>query len=618
MVSTEKDANNFTVNELKAILREKGLATTGAKNELIARLERDPAGGWMSRVPSEEESNEEVDEPSVIDTEVEYLRQEMELCRRDKQLMERELQLMRRESDLLRRTQSANIDGGESRNETMARSPTTSHKSGATNINAIAGLLGYFEGDGSTFEPWVKRVGSLRSAYNLTDDLTRILIAARLKGKAQEWFHSNSTYTEIAVDELLLELKNMFFHELGRVHMRKQFEQRVWRRDETFNEYLHQKVILGNRIKIEEDEMVEYVIEGIPDPVLRDQARVQRLRTRSALLEAFERVSLRGREQPGARGSTGERRAQGRAERENSVATKSVMRCHNCGAQGHRAANCPSKAKGTRCFECKEFGHIAANCEKKKIKINEVKSACDITKTERKYLKDVKIDNENLVALIDTGSDLSLIREDQYLNIGSPNLTHREIVFRGIGAQNFKTKGKFDIEIKIDDDYFLTSLSVVPNELLQYDLILGTDLINKINLYVEEGKITVRKPSAEIRAANRLPEIFKVELTSESSDVDLSHLTSEHKNNVSDIINKYNPTQKCETEYKMTIVLRDDEPVYQRPRRLSPSEKEKVSAHVNEWLTAGIIQPSLSDYASPVVLVKKRREKRDCALIIGN
>lgn len=450
MASTEKDANNFTVNELKAILREKGLATTGTKNELVARLERDPAGGWTSRVLSEEEGNEEIDEPSVIDTEVEYLRREMELCRRDKQLMERELQLMRRENDLLRRTQGASIDGGESRNETMARNPTASHESGAININAIASLLGYFEGDGSMFEPWVKRVRSLRSAYNLTDDLTRILIGARLKGRAQEWFHSNSTYTEIAVDELLLELRNMFFHELGRVHMRKQFEQRVWQRDETFNEYLHQNVILGNRIKIEEDEMVEYIIEGIPNPVLRDQARVQRLRTRRELLEAFERMSLRGKEQPGARGSTGEQRVQGRAEREGSVATKSVIRCHNCGAQGHRAANCPSKVRGTRCFECKEFGHIAANCEKKKIKINEVKNACDIAKTERKYLKDVKINNENLVALIDTGSDLLLIREDQYLNIGSPNLTHREIVvFRGIGAQNFKTKGRFDVEIEM-------------------------------------------------------------------------------------------------------------------------------------------------------------------------
>lgn len=34
-----------------------------------------------------------------------------------------------------------------------------------------------------------------------------------------------------------------------------------------------------------------------------------------------------------------------------------------------------------------------------------------------------------------------------------------------------------------------------------------------------------------------------------------------------------------------------------------------MNAHVKEWLFAGIIQPSLSDYASPVVLVKKKSGK---------
>ncbi|KMQ84249.1 hypothetical protein RF55_18112 [Lasius niger] len=149
------------------------------------------------------------------------------------------------------------------------------------------------------FEAWEKRVKSLRDAYGLTDDLARIMIGSRLKGKAQEWFHSNPNYTEITTDELLVELKNMFFHKPSKVHSRRQFEQRTWRRDETFNKYLHQKVIMGNRIKIDEDEMTEYIIEGIPDPMLRDQARVERLRIRRALLKAFERVSLRGRSQQG-------------------------------------------------------------------------------------------------------------------------------------------------------------------------------------------------------------------------------------------------------------------------------------------------------------------------------
>lgn len=305
MASTERDASSFTVNQLKAMLRERGLSTGGSKNNLIARLfERDPTGGWIAHVPIEaeetregrNESDEEMDEARANDVEVENLRREMELCRREKQLMERELQLMRRENDLLRRTQNVNGNRDEMRDEATMGSPTISHESGAININAIAGLLGYFEGDGSMFESWMKRAESLRSAYHLTDHLTRILIGVRLKGKAQEWFHSDSRFAEISVDELLLELKNMFFHETGRVHMRKQFEQRIWRRDETFNEYAHQKVILRNRIKIEEEEMIEYIIEEIPNPVLRDQARVQRLRTRKALFEAFERVSLRGRE----------------------------------------------------------------------------------------------------------------------------------------------------------------------------------------------------------------------------------------------------------------------------------------------------------------------------------
>lgn len=52
--------------------------------------------------------------------------------------------------------------------------------------------------------------------------------------------------------------------------------------------------------------------------------------------------------------------------------------------------------------------------------------------------------------------------------------------------------------------------------------------------------------------------------------------------------------------------MRDDEPIYQRARRLSASEKEIVNAEINEWIRDGIVQSSVSDYASPVVLAKKK------------
>lgn len=125
--------------------------------------------------------------------------------------------------------------------------------------------------------------------------MTKIMIGSRLKGKVSEFLHSKVEYITMSVDDLLSKLRGMFCNRPSRVLARKQFEQRVWKRDESFSSYLHDKIILANHISIDESEIIEYVVEGIPNQVLRDQARVQRLNSRESLLEAFERVSLRGR-----------------------------------------------------------------------------------------------------------------------------------------------------------------------------------------------------------------------------------------------------------------------------------------------------------------------------------
>lgn len=57
---------------------------------------------------------------------------------------------------------------------------------------------------------------------------------------------------------------------------------------------------------------------------------------------------------------------------------------------------------------------------------------------------------------------------------------------------------------------------------------------------------------------------------------------------------------------EMSITLHDEEPVVYRPYRLSIKEKEVVREMVTELLDNGIIQPSTSSYASPVVLVRKK------------
>lgn len=69
----------------------------------------------------------------------------------------------------------------------------------------------------------------------------------------------------------------------------------------------------------------------------------------------------------------------------------------------------------------------------------------------------------------------------------------------------------------------------------------------------------------------------------------------------------------CTTFGNMEIQLKDSIPVVYRPYRLSHTERETVREIVNDLETNGIIKESSSEYASPIILVKKKTgEHRMC------
>lgn len=98
-------------------------------------------------------------------------------------------------------------------------------------------------------------------------------------------------------DELLSALLDMFYHRIDRITLRRQFEARTWRKNETFHDYVHEKVIMANRITIDDEDMVGYLIEGILDRNLRDLAYVHGFNSKESLLTAFGDITLRDRNQ---------------------------------------------------------------------------------------------------------------------------------------------------------------------------------------------------------------------------------------------------------------------------------------------------------------------------------
>ena len=52
----------------------------------------------------------------------------------------------------------------------------------------------------SNLDEWERQVKLLKTAYKLVDDVTRVLICSRLKGKALSWFHSRPEHIEMSTD----------------------------------------------------------------------------------------------------------------------------------------------------------------------------------------------------------------------------------------------------------------------------------------------------------------------------------------------------------------------------------------------------------------------------------
>ena len=80
----------------------------------------------------------------------------------------------------------------------------------------------------------------------------------------------------LSMRELISEMKKMFDHRPSKMKLHRQFEKRSWRYDESFTDYYYDKVILADKVPVDKDELVDFIIDRIPETHLRNQARMHR------------------------------------------------------------------------------------------------------------------------------------------------------------------------------------------------------------------------------------------------------------------------------------------------------------------------------------------------------
>ncbi|XP_025265055.1 uncharacterized protein LOC112638147 [Camponotus floridanus] len=655
------DPKKFSITQLKAELRRRDLPVHGRKVDLIARLDKDDTSGtWMNSVAcaecpttasdkdlsdeevaltanEEDDGNEERtiegprenrnrDRRNSDELERRYRDMQLEFERRENELLRRELEIARRENEQLRR----------------ATPPVAEGARRTENITAMLELVGFFDGSAGTFRKWEQQVRQLCATYRLDDDRAKLLVSNKIKGKAKSWFQAENTIA-MTLDEIMDGFRKMYDHRPLRVAMRKKFEAREWKPSENFADYFHDKIILAKDVPIDEEEMVDYLIDGIPSDHLQDLARMKEFQKKEDMLRTFEKVSLRtpvknntkrdsrptGKHDVKSADSQKDNEKKGENQAKNDEGKLKNPRCYNCNKLGHIASDCrqPKREKGS-CFKCGEMGHISKDCPTKTTsstevavvneKENPVYSIFGCEEDEETFFKDVDYEINctslpdtnhkiRLNTLMDSGSKVSFIKESFALKEAVESFGTHSGNYHGINYSPLRIIGYIRLNITIDNETKnnITTL-VVPDTTMVYPVVLGRDVLKKFGLGLRKLEVQVIDELLNVEVDNpRDTALDSLGINPEISREAQISLRELFRSEYVEPARSISP--KVDMELKLSLT--NETPFHFNPRRVSVSEKEKLRKILDDLLERKIIQPSKSEYVSPIILVKKKNDE---------
>lgn len=172
----------------------------------------------------------------------------------------------------------------------------------------------------------------------------------------------------------------------------------------------------------------------------------------------------------------------------------------------------------------------------------------------------VHILKNQTLALVDTGAQVSAISSSFLNRIKFPHSGDKRVVARSPDGTPMFGYNDCEIQIQVGDQELCHNFKIVDK--LKKNVILGFDLIKKL------GSTIDTTTNLLLFGNQMLPLLYNINATP-------------------------------------SIGINPNLPCYQRPTRYSEPLRAEIDKIVNDLLSKGIIEPSQSEWASPVVLTKK-------------
>lgn len=180
-----------------------------------------------------------------------------------------------------------------------AQMSTREQPSSHLNHSDICSQIPQFSGENNDdVYGWIARVDEIKLAYEVNDKVIKVLATKQLTGKAKDWYDCTLGVVQMTWAQLKDDLMRLFGSYESRVSLTRKMEARRWKAGETFGNYFHEKLKLTTKLCLSEVDIIQYVIEGIDNYVLRTQALAARHTRLSNLLESMNLITENKPNQP--------------------------------------------------------------------------------------------------------------------------------------------------------------------------------------------------------------------------------------------------------------------------------------------------------------------------------
>ncbi|KAI5638085.1 hypothetical protein NE865_09206 [Phthorimaea operculella] len=380
---------------------------------------------------------------------------------------------------------------------------------------------------GQRMDIWLRKVNECATVYGWDERTTVHFAMQKLQGLAKVWYEGlNSILYTWA--EWQVKLKSAFPCEQNYGQILEEMLKRKTKFGEPIENYFYEKLAPINQCDISGKRAVDCIVHGITDRNIKTSALALNCSEPDQILQFL----ISNKEVQSVDRNLNRNKSWGDSGSQNSKSNLNKppqfsghIFCFNCKERGHSYLQCPKPL--LKCTSCNKIGHVTENCRTKPkdtaAKNEPSKTMCiSSLSPNAKYYKQIKVNDVKVDALIDFGSEVTLVRESLANNLG---LMHdqKPLPMTGFGKKIVYSLGSVMLKLEVDEVEASVECRVVNDLYLEKQILVGQSFteLRHITVYKDYKSLEFRRLSTELPTVDNDIEDHRLIEIKVAADVEL-------------------------------------------------------------------------------------------------